>query len=285
MTRRTFLSLFPGLAVAGGCQLSKDTTAPHTPWYDPFEVFGSSPDAVVLMTSLIDRPGGDPYLNDGLWASADKPLPHETAALLAENGIRVGVISGIPPAEFSALVTSDKSTTARRLNLRRLNEPKVLPILGPVEALEYSVLSGLKADRVGVSVAGAECGFEVTPAPADDDRVTISFKPQVQHGPRQSWIKAAADGSGFAWDNRKPLEDYPALACSVTLEKSDYLIVGATDKPAGTIGEAFFFAKEPGRIRQRVLVVRASRGGPVDAGIADAAPRPTRSVAARAAER
>src|SRR6516162_7389380 len=140
MTRRALLSLLPGLLAAGGCWWSKTTTTPRKPWYDPFEVFGSSPDAVVVMTALIDRPGGDPYLTDGLWPAADKPIPHETAALLAENGIRVGIISGIPPAEFSALITSDKATTARRLNLRRLNEPKVLPVIGPVEALEYAVL-------------------------------------------------------------------------------------------------------------------------------------------------
>src|SRR5262245_2161173 len=285
MTRRWFVSLRPCLAAAGGCGWTKGTTAPRRPWYDPFEVFGSSADAVVLMTALIDRPGGDPYLTDGLWAAADKPLPHETAALLSENGLRVGVITGIPPAEFSALVTSDRATTARRLNLRRMNEPKIVPVLGPVEALEYSVLPGLKADRVGVSVGGAECGFEVTPTTATADRVTLTIKPQVQHGPRQSWLKTAADGTGFAWDTRKPLEDYPALSCSVTIGRGDFLVIGATDKPAGTLGEAFFFAKEPGRVRQRVLVIRASRGGPDDAGVADAAPRPTRSVAARVTER
>ena len=285
MTRRALLSLLPGLLAAGGCWWSKTTTTPRKPWYDPFEVFGSSPDAVVVMTALIDRPGGDPYLTDGLWPAADKPIPHETAALLAENGIRVGIISGIPPAEFSALITSDKATTARRLNLRRLNEPKVLPVIGPVEALEYAVLPGLKADRLGVSLAGAECGFEVTPAAATADRVELRLKPQVQHGPRQSWIKAAADGSGFAWDSHKPLEDYPTLACTVTVAKGDYLIVGATDKPAGTLGEAFFFAKEPGRVRQRVLVIRASRGGPGDDALTEAAPRPTRGVASRVADR
>jgi hypothetical protein len=279
------LSFLPCLATLGGCWWNRDTTPVKKPWYDPFEVFGSSPDAVVLMTALIDRPGGDPYLTEGLWSAVDKPLPHETAALLAENGIRIGVISGIPPAEFSALVTSEKATTARRLNLRRLNEPRVLPVLGPVDALEYSVLTGLKSDRVGVTVGGAECGFEVTPTAATADRVALMLKPQVQHGPRQSWIRAAADGSGFAWDSRKPIEDYPTLTGTVTVTKGDYLLVGATDKPRGTLGEAFFFAKEPGRVRQRVLVIRASRGGAADSGLADAAPRPARSVAARVTER
>src|SRR5262245_12392683 len=175
MTRRWFVSLRPCLAAAGGCGWTKGTTAPRRPWYDPFEVFGSSADAVVLMTALIDRPGGDPYLTDGLWAAADKPLSHETAALLAENGIRVGIISGIPPVEFSTLVTSEKTTTARRLNLRRLNEPKVLPVNGPVDVAEYAVLTGLKADRAGVTVSGAECGFEVTPAAATSDRVSLTL--------------------------------------------------------------------------------------------------------------
>jgi hypothetical protein len=150
--------------------------------------------------------------------------------------------------------------------------------------LEYAILPGLKADRVGVSLAGAECGFEVTPTAAAGDRIGLTLKPQVQHGSRQSWIKAAADGSGFAWDHRRPLEDYPAFACSVTVNKGDYLVVGATDKPAGTLGEAFFFAKEPGRVRQRVLVIRANRGGAGDPGLADTAPRPTRTTSGRTTE-
>jgi hypothetical protein len=283
MTRRTFLTLVPAMTAAGGCWWSKPTTETRKPWYDPFAVLADSPDAVVLMTELVDRPGGDPYLNDGLWKTADKPLSHETAAVLAENGLRVGVISGIPPAEFSALVTNEKATTARRLNLRQMNEPKTLPVLGPVEALEYSVLPGLKADRVGVSVAGAECGFEVTPAPATGERVSLTLKPQVQHGGRQNWLKAAADGSSLAWDYHKPLEEYPDLACTVALAKGDYLIIGATDQPAGTLGEAFFFARESGRVRQRVLVIRANRGGGEAAP--DVAPRPPRSVAARVGEK
>src|SRR5262245_64817124 len=98
MRRRQFLALLPGFAFVGGCGLSRTATATKKPWYDPFEVFGASPDAVVLMTSLLDRPGGDPYLTDGPWSSADKPVPHETAAPPSGAGNPHGGVDGIPTA-------------------------------------------------------------------------------------------------------------------------------------------------------------------------------------------
>jgi hypothetical protein len=83
---------------------------------------------------------------------------------------------------------------------------------------------------------------------------------QVQHGDRQGWLKPSADGTAFAREDHKPLAAYPTLSWEVTVGPSDYLVVGAAEQPADTLGQAFFFAAGDGRQRQRVLVVRAGRG-------------------------
>jgi hypothetical protein len=41
------------------------------------------------------------------------------------------------------------------------------------------------------------------------------------------------------------------------LDPGDYLILGSTEQIEGTLGELYFLAREPARLRQRVLVIRA----------------------------
>src|SRR5438067_1845702 len=98
------------LAAVGCLSLPKAPTSAG--WLDPYNVFGTSAPAgkVFLQTTLIDQPAGDPYLTRELWAASGKPVPPERAALLAENGVRIGRIVGTPPAEFLKLVTSEQST-------------------------------------------------------------------------------------------------------------------------------------------------------------------------------
>jgi hypothetical protein len=248
------------VCVLAGC-LPRWKSTPQRSWHDPFDVFGKAPtsNTVYLMTTLIDQPGGDPYLTDGLWASAERPLPHEVAALLAENGLRVGLISGIPPAEFHALVTSEKATVNRKAHVRQAKESKIVPINGPTDLVKVKLTTDLKKDATALEGRQFECGFDVTVEPADQGRVKVKILPVVQHGQKESWLKAAADGSGFLWDSHKTQQPMPALSFELVMAPGDFLVVGPTARPAETVGDAFFFVKEPGRIRQRVFVLRAGR--------------------------
>jgi hypothetical protein len=252
-------------AAATGC-LFRGPDSRSAGWFDRVRGLTGVESGLTLRTVLIERPAGDPYLSRGLWESAGKPVPHELSTLLARNGLRVGVLSGMVPGEFDRLVTSEHSTVSPMLRTFQPGKPRVVPVNGPLDRCTYQVLHDLAADPARVELAGAECGLSITARLADDDRVTLLCEPQVQHGEKQAWLKPTTDGTGFARRDAKPLEAYPTLAFEVTLGPQDYLIVGPADEPADTLGQAYFYPAGEDRLRQRVLVIRALRGPGTAAG-------------------
>jgi hypothetical protein len=252
------------LAAVGCFSLPKETAAS---WFDRYGVFGgSAPPAskVFLQTTLIDQPAGDPYLTHDLWLTTGKPLAPDRAALLAENGIRVGLIDGNPPPEFLRLVTSELHTVRPTQLTCTPGDSKVVPVNGPVARAEFGVAAEIGTARTVFDLPAAECGLAVTPTAADGGRVKLAFEPRIQHGAKQGWLRPTADGTGFAWRDGKPIEAFAKLGGEVTLGPKDYLLVGPTELPLGKLGGAFFVNPDAGRMR--VLVIRAWRGPePTDA--------------------
>ncbi|HET6572607.1 MAG TPA: hypothetical protein VFG68_03315 [Fimbriiglobus sp.] len=244
-------------AAATGC-LFRGSDPRSAGWYDRLRAMTGS--GLAIRTVLIERPAGDPFLGRGLWASAGTPLPHEQSALLARNGLRVGVLTGMVPGEFEQLITSERATVNPMHRTMQPGKPKVVPVNGPLGRCAYRAFPDLAADAVPVELTAAECGLSVTARPGEGDRVTLFCEPQVQHGDKQAWLKPSADGTEFTRKDGKPLEAFPSLAFEVTLGPRDYLVVGPTDEPDGTLGQAFFYTATTDRARQRVLVIRALRG-------------------------
>ena len=223
------------------------------------QVRGGSAPGLVLRTALVDRPAGDGYLNAGLWAAASRPLPHETAALLGHNGIRVGVISGVIPGEFDALMKADAELLAHTDRTFQPGRPRVVPVSGPAAKLVLATTADLAADPVPLTLTGAECGLQITATPTATDLVKLVCEVQIQHGDSQAMLTLGADGVGFSRTEKKPLQAFPALTFELTVGPDDYLVVGPTDSPAGKLGAAFFLDSDSVRARQRLLVVRAGR--------------------------
>lgn len=244
-------------AAATGC-LFRGSDSRSAGWYDRIRAMSGS--GLAVRTVLLERPAGDPFLSRDLWASAGKPLPHEQSALLARNGLRVGVLTGLVPGEFDQLVTSEHAAVNPMHRTMQPNKPKVVPVNGPLARCSYRAVPDLAADPVPVELTAAECGLSVTARPAGGDRVTLACEPQVQHGDKQAWLKPSADGTEFTRRDAKPLESYPALGFEVTLGPQDYLLLGPADDPADTLGQVFFTTATEDRARQRVLVIRALRG-------------------------
>src|SRR2546422_2803409 len=68
------------------------------------------PDIVQMDLPMIERPVGDRYLNQELWANTDEQIVGpEYKAAVDDNGFRVGQIIGIPPGRLQALLTSPRS--------------------------------------------------------------------------------------------------------------------------------------------------------------------------------
>jgi hypothetical protein len=251
-----------GLIALAGC-VGSDPAPRQANWFDQArEATGAAlADGVALRTGLIEASPGDPFLTSDLWAAVSKPVSHEQSMLLARNGLRVGVLGGLTPARFDALIASDATTKFTTYRSFQPGVPKVVPVNGPLDRAVVRTAADLTADPTEATFTAAECGLSVTARPAAGGRVALVVEPVVQHGDKELFLTAAADGSGFARTDHKPRESYPALRFEATLAPDEYLVVGPTADPAGTLGQLLFVDAAGDRVRQRVLVVRAAAGG------------------------
>lgn len=270
--------------LATGCVLPKEVGSRTAGWYDRVRGGTGNPagaGGLYLQTALLDRAAPDPFLSGDLWSTtaATNPLSAEQSALLELNGVRVRVVGGIPPAQLVSLLSSEDALSPMARTVRP-GTPKVVPVNGPVDAARFAVRRDLKADPSPTELTDVECGLAVTARPADGGRVTLRCAPQVQFGDRQQYLKPTADGTGFARQEQKPLDAYPTLGFEVTVGPGEYLVVGPTADPAGTLGQAFFYATAGDRVRQRVLVVRAGKAGGDGPADPKLAMRPTAAAAA-----
>ena len=240
------------LALAAGClwPAKRPPAAPARP--EPESA------VTVLRTAIADRPAGDHYLSREIWGGATRPLPHELAALLARNGLRAGVISGVPPAEFVALMGNPDALLAPVDRGFYPGKPNVVPVAGPLGRAEFALTAAVAADPVPRAYDDAECGLAVALTKLDGGRAELECEPRFQYGEPRGFILPTAD-AGFTRRERKMREPLSHLTFKVKLDPGESLIFGPTDDAAGTLGETFFIEANPSRARQRLLVVQLRR--------------------------
>ncbi len=209
---------------------------------------------VAFDTRLLEQPVGESYLTRGLWHAAPDPLPHQMSALLAANGVRVGLVSGPTPAEFDKLATGDGTAIAPTLRRGLAGKPKLIPVNGPLVRCTADVTDALTADKRKLQLAAVECGVIATGTPDTGGRVTVRCQLLMQHGDKRAWWTPTDDG-GFERTDERTKEDFPPLVFEVSLATTEALVVGPTADPDGTLGGVFFFT--PDQAKQRVLVIRA----------------------------
>jgi hypothetical protein len=220
---------------------------------------------------LLERPLGDSVLTRDVWTADVSDLPPKARAILEENGIRVAVAGGTLPASVRQLLESSGDIiNPQGLTFAERREA-VLPTVGPIEKCEYRVRTELSGEAAEVKLSGANAGLLVRPELLADGRVRLHCEPQLQHGERESFIRPAADGSGFRLEGERPLERYPSLGFDVSVRAGDYLFVGWPADADGSLGSALFSVDAKGETRQRVLVIRAGyREAPAPARLSPA---------------
>lgn len=251
------------LAFAAGClPFRGDRSARNIiQSYNPFGLATSvTKDKVVVRSVLLERPTGDSYLTSELWESTMKPLPPEVAALLAENGVRVGTFPSNAPAELLERINAGDGTVRPNEMTANLGESKVLPVNGPVPQATFQALDDIGAKPVWFEFPNAHFGYAVTGTATDTGKMKLAFEPKVQHGQRHGWLRPTLDGTGFAWLDQKESERFPKLNFEISVLPGEYLVIGPTEQPAGKVGGTWFVSDANGGSRMRVLVVRAWRG-------------------------
>ena len=219
------------------------------------------PEALLVASVLLERPIGDPFLDRELWDAVLPVGEPETRALLAENGLRAGVLSGTVPQRFQDLLESDTETVGAHERSFNSRKETVIPTAEPPDPCRFHVLADLAGKPKAVELKGARCGFRIKPQVVEGGRVKVVCEPQIQHGQRRDRFRPTEDGTAFARIEEMPLETFPKLAFEVTLAADDYLLIGWNADQSEALGAAFFGVEVANRPRQRVLVIRARQNG------------------------
>jgi hypothetical protein len=214
-----------------------------------------SAEVVALDIALIEVPITDRTSLPAVWGGADEQIvPADDKGRLDDNGLRIGVIGGIPPSVFLQLLTSDRTNPSPHQCTNRAGEPRLLP-LGEVQSqCKFQVVHDGTAKPQ--TFEQAQCGLSITPR-LRDGSIWLSIVPQVEHGRRVLW----PTGEGGAWGlhGQRAVERFSELKVEIPLSESDYLVIGSRDK-SETVGKALF-ASVGERLTHRLLVIRASRSG------------------------
>lgn len=253
-------ALLLGLLAGSFVGCATDQPTHSTSWLDRLRgVRGpTGPDVVMMEVALLERPVGDRYLNQDLWALADEGVvAMERRALLEDNGLRIGQVGGITPAELQALLTSERSNVNPRLIELHAGNPTTV-LLGPkAPQCRFQVHQG--DELTPVTLEMAQCTLSVLPTLTADGHTRLKFTPQFFHGETKLLPQPAPDGSGWVLQEQRPTERFPDLSWEVVLAPNEYVMIGARFDRPDTLGhQCFVRGDEPAPV-QRLLVIRTGR--------------------------
>lgn len=218
-------------------------------------------DAVLIDIALLEIPVTDRSSLPSIWSAADEQvIAPENKARLEDNGFRVGVVGGIPPAALLDLLMSPRTNPNPHQWQRKAGDPRLLT-LASLES-ECRIQISQDGNLMERTFEAAQFGLQITPG-IRGESFTLKFAPQIQHGKNGMW--PTPDGAGgWAMQGQRAVEQFPAMQFEVTLSGSEYVIVAPREK-SGTLGSACF-APAKDRPRQLALVIRASRPSSATSG-------------------
>ena len=237
-----------------------------------------------VISQQVEQPAGNEYLTRGIWKDATDPISHELSTLLAANGLRVGVIRGQTPPELERLGTSTASSVGLIQRSFVAGKSRTIPINGPADAEDLRITNNLPNDVETHSLRAADYGVEVVGTPTENGHVRVRCTLTIQHGDQQGWLVPNSDGTGFMRKEERPAISLGKMTWELTLGRTDILLIGSTEAPAGTLGQAYFYMSYPDRQRQRVFVLQAGANANSPGEVPANAPgfAPSASIAAQA---
>jgi hypothetical protein len=259
MPRATWAIVLCAVVMGLGCE--KFFTSPDRP-VTPSIARSLAPaipaDSLIVEYVLLERPIGDVFLDRDLWTSTLPAGSPEIRSLLAENGIRAGILTGMLPTQFQTMLET-KADVVDHPHLITFSNRKetVIPTAGPIEACEFDILSDLAGKSESVSLKEARCGVLVRPQSLGEGRVKVWCEPQIQHGSRQDRFRPSEDGTQFTKYEEVPTEKYSAFGFEVTLRPEECLVIGCIADQQETLGAVLFGVEANGHPRQRIVAIRA----------------------------
>ena len=283
--------VFAALLILSTAGCTTDGRSRSTAWYTTLPGFRgpTGPDVVQVEWALIERPVGDRYLNEELWALANEQVvPLERKDMLENNGLRIAQIGGLLPAEFQELLRSERSNPNARRRLVRAGQSATLQ-LGPPRA-NFSVLApntprdkAVGPDPGADFFDNAQFNLVVSPALAADGQIRLAFKPEIQFGQPKVAIRPSEEGAGWSFEQRPSTRTYGELSWDITVSPNEFILVGGWFKRENSYGKECFIRVDEPKPVQRLLVIRASRqvteAGGIETAEENVPPRTVATVA------
>lgn len=232
-------------------------------------------DSVIIDFTLLERPLGDPYFNHELWTHTDELVVDlEKRAALEDNGLRVGQLVGMTPAQLQTLLTSDRWCEKRHRVFAPVGKT-VQEYLSPVPIAHCDYDLFLGGQKHELQVDQARFGLDVIAALTADGKTKLTFTPKVETGEKVLPFQPSPQQSQWEFMIGRPSKAYPELSWEAALTPNEYFVIGARlDKP-GTLGYQAFAQDDVPQPVQRLLVIRTNRS-------LEAADQPTLEDVARA---
>ncbi len=229
------------------------------------------PQAVIIEFAQLERAVGDPYINRELWTHIDQlAVDLEKKDVLETNGLRVGQLVGLTPADLQTLLTSERWCAKPYRRITSSGQAYTHE-LGPVlPHCDYDLHIGQQVHEVRVD--RARFGLEVVPALAANGRTKLVFTPKVETGEQVLPFQPVPEHSKWEIKIERPSKAYKDLSWEVTLAPNEFLVIGTLlDKPNSLGYRAFVQDEGPDQV-QRLLVIRTNRSLAGGAGGADGEP-------------
>ena len=169
----------------------------------PFQA-ATKDNAIQLLVAVVERPAGDPVLNEEIWKLADEQMKDlEKKSLLIDNGFRTGIFGTIPPPSLRDLLQSPRSCQHPH-RLRLLASTSTQIQVGSVQPLCSFQLKA-NNDSAEVKLDQAECLLELTVNPLDAGQTEFQFTPIVRHGkPGLDRLPIRDPGDTIRWNIASP---------------------------------------------------------------------------------
>ena len=238
----------------GGCTVLPEP-AQQTSWLKSQHPLNAAMEGevVLLDVRILERPLGDPFINQELWQHTDELVVDlDRKATVEDNGFRVGQIVGMTPGKFQDLLKSQRYCVDPRRHVVPSGH-SITPYLAPVRARAEFVLQEGKQSHE-VLLERARFGLEVKATLTGDGKTRLSFIPKVENG--EATLPFQPDPEQQAWTIRvdRPCRSYPELSWDVVLAPGEYLVIGAILPKEKSLGHRSFVHEE-GNSVQRLLVL------------------------------
>lgn len=248
------------------------------------------PHSVGLEIVFVRCPADDPRVNKELWTEIDEtPFPAELRRLWAQNGFRVGIVAGPIPNVLAELVevkptappdTPTKTLTSKEKQAKaeadkeqkiedaanlaadprvRIRQLSLRPgqrseIIASSVYDEWPVLTCDGGDISGQTYAQAQGVFGMKIANQRDSRVQLELVPELLHGQsRQRWV---GEQGVLRLETGRAKRAFDKMAIRATLSSGQILALSCLPNRLGSVGNYFFTEKQPGKMEQKLLLVR-----------------------------